>query len=69
MKRHTIAQLAVAVAFALACQRAAHAHHSSAMYDTKRLVTLRGVVKEFRWTNPHVSMIIETDTSDNGGAR
>lgn len=38
------------------------------MYDTTRLVTLHGVVKEFRWTNPHVSMIIDTGAS-GGGAR
>ena len=37
------------------------AHHSSAMYDNQRTVTLRGIVTEFRWTNPHVSMTIATD--------
>lgn len=30
------------------------AHHSFAMFDTKQSITLRGVVKEFRWNNPHV---------------
>lgn len=30
------------------------AHHSFAMYDSTRQVTLAGVVKEFQWTNPHV---------------
>jgi hypothetical protein len=29
------------------------AHHSSAMFDQSRSLTLEGVVKEFRWTNPH----------------
>ena len=38
------------------------------MYDTTRLVTLHGVVKEFRWTNPHVSMIIEADASEKSHA-
>ena len=32
----------------------ARAHHSFSMFDAKRTVTLHGVVKEFRWTNPHV---------------
>ena len=32
---------------------AASAHHSFAMFDFKREVTLAGTVKEFQWTNPH----------------
>jgi Family of unknown function (DUF6152) len=32
------------------------AHHSSAMFDQSRSLTLQGVVKEFRWTNPHASI-------------
>ena len=31
----------------------ASAHHSSAMFDPSRSLNLHGVVKEFRWTNPH----------------
>jgi hypothetical protein len=30
------------------------AHHSFAMFDREKSVTLSGVVKEFEWTNPHV---------------
>ena len=29
------------------------AHHGSADYDTDREVVVSGVVKEWRWTNPH----------------
>jgi hypothetical protein len=29
------------------------AHHSFAMFDNTKKVTLKGVVKEFQWTNPH----------------
>ena len=29
------------------------AHHSGAMFDTIRTVTLQGTVKDFQWTNPH----------------
>lgn len=32
----------------------AAAHHSFAMFDNTRQVTVTGVVKEFQWTNPHV---------------
>jgi len=31
------------------------------MYDNQRTITLRGVITEFRWTNPHVTMKIATD--------
>ena len=33
---------------------AALAHHSFAMFDQTKTVTLQGAVKELRWTNPHV---------------
>jgi hypothetical protein len=29
------------------------AHHSGAMFDDKKPVTLKGTVKSFQWTNPH----------------
>ena len=31
----------------------AAAHHSFAMFDAQKTVTLQGTVKEFEWTNPH----------------
>lgn len=30
------------------------AHHSFAMFDQSKSVTLHGTVKDFRWSNPHV---------------
>ncbi len=32
---------------------AAWAHHSFAMFDLEKMVTVEGTVKEFQWTNPH----------------
>jgi hypothetical protein len=29
------------------------AHHSGAMFDTQKSMTLRGTVRLFQWTNPH----------------
>ena len=29
------------------------AHHSFAMFDQEKVITLQGTVKEFQWTNPH----------------
>jgi Family of unknown function (DUF6152) len=31
----------------------ASAHHSFAMFDATKEVTMQGTVKEFEWTNPH----------------
>ncbi len=31
----------------------AAAHHSFALFDTEKSVTLEGTVKQFDWTNPH----------------
>ena len=46
--------LAVAALAATALTAApALAHHSFAMFDNTKNVTLEGTVKEFQWTNPH----------------
>lgn len=50
-----------AVALALAVTllpQAAAAHHSFAMFDPDKVVVLKGVVSEFDWSNPHVSMTV-----------
>jgi len=39
---------------ALAIATPAVAHHSFAMFDASKNLTMTGVVKEFEWTNPHV---------------
>jgi hypothetical protein len=36
-----------------------YAHHSTAMYDMTKVVTVRGVVKSFVWTNPHTRILLE----------
>ena len=43
--------LATIAAFALSVP--ASAHHSFAMFDANKDVTVQGQVKEFEWTNPH----------------
>src|SRR5260221_6611751 len=34
------------------------AHHSFAMFDASKTVTLEGSVKEFQWTNPHAWILL-----------
>jgi Family of unknown function (DUF6152) len=43
----------------------AFAHHSFAMFDAEKKVTLEGTVKEFQWTNPH-SWILMTVCNAQG---
>src|SRR5579872_6692784 len=49
MKMRALAGLAMAALTAAP----AFAHHSFAMFDRQKNVTLSGAVKEFQWTNPH----------------
>lgn len=48
--RTTLPVLATAVVL---CALPAAAHHSTAMFDFQKTVTLSGTVKDFAWTNPH----------------
>ena len=34
------------------------AHHSFAMFDATKTVTLNGTVKSFEWTNPHMWLTV-----------
>ena len=39
-------------------------HHSFAMFDFTKLVTITGTVKEFQWTNPHVVLWVNVEGKD-----
>lgn len=58
--------LASSVAAALLFLQAAPsvAHHSGAMFDRTRTLTLTGVVKEFQFTNPHSWLIVDVPQKD-----
>lgn len=43
---------------------AAWAHHSFAMFDQTRRVTLQGTVTEFQWTNPHAFIHMDVAATD-----
>jgi hypothetical protein len=38
---------------------AVQAHHTTAMFDHTKSVTITGTVKEVQWTNPHVAIFID----------
>jgi hypothetical protein len=43
------------------------AHHSFAMFDQTREVTLEGKVVDFQWTNPHAFIHIEVPAESGSG--
>ena len=40
----------------------AAAHHSFAMFDQKKIMTVEGTVTTFQWTNPHAFIELDTPT-------
>jgi hypothetical protein len=54
----------LAIAAALAVPTLAH--HSFAMFDSTRSITLHGKVSKYQWTNPHG--YLEIDAEQAGGA-
>lgn len=68
MNRKIFAAIAAGLAFAggLALPTGpATAHHSFAMFDMQKLVTLKGTIANFKWTNPH--SWIEIDVPGKAG--
>jgi hypothetical protein len=49
---------------AVALAAPAFAHHSGAMFDDKKEVTLTGTIKEFQYTNPHSWLIVDVKGAD-----
>jgi hypothetical protein len=54
-------------AVALLVASVASAHHSAAGIDRTKTVTVTGIVKEFKWTNPH--SWIDVDVTDDKGTK
>ena len=44
----------------------AQAHHSFAMFDRERTVTVSGTVRAFSWANPHSFVWVDVVRSDGG---
>jgi hypothetical protein len=45
--------LIAVIVLAWALIASSYAHHSFAMFDQSKQLTLKGTVSEFQWTNPH----------------
>ena len=59
MMRALVTSLVFAGAFLFAVP--AQSHHSNVAYEVTRVITVTGVVKEFRWVNPHTWLHITVD--------
>jgi hypothetical protein len=42
----------------------AYVHHSNAPFDMEKVTTITGIVREFNWTNPHSSFMVEVSKPD-----
>ena len=62
MQTKRILPLAAVALIGVALEAAAH--HSGAMFDDKKEVTVTGVVKEFQYTNPHSWLIVDVTNAD-----
>ena len=56
--RHLIAALLASLPLVV------FAHHSGAMFDSTKSVTIEGKITEFNWTNPHSSFKVEVTGAD-----
>jgi hypothetical protein len=61
----------MAAAAVLLAAGSASAHHSRAMFDMTKNITLRGVVTEYRWQSPHSHIVVKVapDAANPAAAR
>jgi hypothetical protein len=66
MRSTALSLFAVLVGAGLAVAPLAAHHSFSAEYDSKKPVTLKGIVTKVEWNNPHVYFYL--DVTDDGGS-
>ena len=57
--RREVIRWSLAVLAVCATVTPLRAHHSFAMFDLDRFITLKGTVTEFHWINPHAHIILQ----------
>ena len=57
------------IAIVLLLAGPALAHHSFAMFDYNKDVTITGAIKELRWTNPHIHILLDVPDGKGGMVR
>ena len=58
--------LGIATLVSMALAAPAFAHHSFAMFDSEKTITITGAVKEFEWTNPHAWLRVMVQDQASG---
>ena len=64
MRKKTIGVLALIVGF-LSVPVQLFAHHGTAVFDTKKILTMKGIVTEWDWFNPHC--LLQFDVKNESG--
>ena len=62
--KSTIASTLVGISAASLLPTLGSAHHSAAMFDPTKEITIQGTVKDFQYTNPHSWLIIVARGAD-----
>jgi hypothetical protein len=57
---------AALIAAGLGLGGSAWAHHSTAMFDMNKEVTLTGTIKQFQWMNPHTWIVFDVANASGG---
>jgi hypothetical protein len=60
-----IVALLIATAVLL-CAMPAMAHHSNSAYQVDQVMSVTGVVKEWKWSNPHTWLYVTVDDPKDG---
>ncbi len=64
MSGQAMMRIAVAAGVLAGLSVAAGAHHSGAMFEPVKTITLKGVVREFEYTNPHSWLWVTVTNED-----
>lgn len=59
--------MALSAAFAVLLNAApANSHHSNSAFQVEKIITVTGIVKEWRWSNPHTWLYLIVDDDKSG---
>jgi hypothetical protein len=59
-------KIGVLIIAALLTPSSVLAHHSNAAFDGDKVIVLKGAVTEWKWTNPHVWILLSADDGKGG---
>jgi Family of unknown function (DUF6152) len=58
--------IAIALCTAAVFSASASAHHSNVAFAVTKVITVKGVVKDFEWRNPHTWLTLTVDDGKGG---